>query len=51
MGSYKKIGLSHEMGLIDTPPLVYSIALWSLTKLVQMKVQDSLGQGGPRFKP
>ena len=21
MGSYKKIGLSHEMGLIDTPPL------------------------------
>ena len=20
MGSYKKIGLSHEMGLIDTPP-------------------------------
>ena len=22
MGSYKKIGLSHEMGLIDTPPLI-----------------------------
>ena len=22
MGSYKKIGLSHEMGLIDTPPLM-----------------------------
>ena len=22
MGSYKKIGLSHEMGLIDTPPLL-----------------------------
>ena len=21
MGSYKKIGLSHEKGLIDTPPL------------------------------
>ena len=21
MESYKKIGLSHEMGLIDTPPL------------------------------
>ena len=21
MGSYKKIGLSHEIGLIDTPPL------------------------------
>ena len=21
MSSYKKIGLSHEMGLIDTPPL------------------------------
>ena len=23
MGSYKKIGLSHEMGLIDTPPLYH----------------------------
>ena len=22
MGSYKKIGLSHEMGLIDTPPFM-----------------------------
>ena len=22
MGSNKKIGLSHEMGLIDTPPLI-----------------------------
>ena len=22
MGSYKEIGLSHEMGLIDTPPLL-----------------------------
>ena len=22
MGSYKKIGLSHKMGLIDTPPLM-----------------------------
>ena len=22
MGSYRKIGLSHEMGLIDTPPLM-----------------------------
>ena len=22
MGSYKKIGLSHEMVLIDTPPLL-----------------------------
>ena len=27
MGSYKKIGLSHEMGLIDTPPLLSSF-LW-----------------------
>ena len=26
MGSYKKIGLSHEMGLIDTPPLkIYAL--------------------------
>ena len=25
MGSYKKIGLSHEMGLIDTPPLKKNI--------------------------
>ena len=23
MGRYKKIGLSHEMGLIDTPPLLF----------------------------
>ena len=30
MGSYKKIGLSHEMGLIDTPPLwVYVAAVTS----------------------
>ena len=26
MWSYKKIGLSHEMGLIDTPPLKPSIS-------------------------
>ena len=25
MGSYKKIGLSHEMGLIDTPPLTFKL--------------------------
>ena len=25
MESYKKIGLSHEMGLIDTPPLVFQL--------------------------
>ena len=27
MGSYKKIGLSHEMGLIDTPPLIVGIII------------------------
>ena len=27
MGSNKKIGLSHEMGLIDTPPLLPSFLL------------------------
>ena len=27
MGSYKKIGLSHEMGLIDTLPLIASFQL------------------------
>ena len=27
MGSYKKIGLSHEMGLIDTPPLLSNIQI------------------------
>ena len=26
MGSYKKIGLSHEKGLIDTPPLKFEIS-------------------------
>ena len=25
MWSYKKIGLSHEMGLIDTPPLIINV--------------------------
>ena len=25
MGSYKKIGMSHEMGLIDTPPFALFI--------------------------
>ena len=25
MGSYKKIALSHEMGLIDTPPFQYDL--------------------------
>ena len=27
MGSYKKIGLSHETGLIDTPPLRKNVPL------------------------
>ena len=27
MGSYKKIGLSHKMGLIDTPPFDRSAIL------------------------
>ena len=32
MGSYKKIGLSHEMGLIDIPPL-HSPQIATLTLL------------------
>ena len=28
MGSYKKIGLSHEMGLIDTPPLIRDLTFF-----------------------
>ena len=27
MGSYKKIGLSHEMGLTDTPPFMQNMKL------------------------
>ena len=42
MGSYKKVGLSHEMGLIDTPPFISSLAIAKISSLSCQKVADSI---------
>ena len=42
MGIYKKIGLSHEMGLIDTPPFTQQQSVWNWIQNRRMSSQITL---------
>ena len=44
MGSYKNIGLSHEKGLIDTPPFFYqhSLLYWAVNVVTGGKLHVSM---------
>ena len=46
MGSYKKIGLSHEMGLIDTPPFDIRV-IWPMESC-EMETKLKLYSDAPR---
>ena len=49
MGSYKKIGLSHEMGLIDTPPLAQIPVIHTAVLLSPKKKKATLSLASTLF--